>query len=372
MHPSGLLSKTSPQFAIKESLARLSQDSRASRSPLLASALARKMSGICSVMLFESLLTLEPALSSSKTSLDSLHLQPIEATAEERTWVERQINLFAPLQSVTFLDSWPKAGLMRAGQIWGQRTLASHTDVNDGGVSLGGADWATPKASPSGADFARVGREGSGGDDLETQLRKQPWSTPKTVAGDYTRDGGEKGQERLTLSGEAKLWSTPTTSDNKAVGPAATEAMAGQDIPKHHQRLRNEAAQWATPIQSDAKGSVTLEHSQERLLESSRGVRLPEQVMRVEQNLDRLNPWWEELLMGWPIGWTDPDLPLWDAAFPGPPAGQGVYQFPYEPPRTVHRDQCPNRTKRVSAIGNGVCTPCVEAAYYMLMTESVR
>jgi hypothetical protein len=39
------------------------------------------------------------------------------------------------------------------------------------------------------------------------------WSTPKVSAGGYTRDKGKKGQERLTLDGEAEAWSTPAVAD---------------------------------------------------------------------------------------------------------------------------------------------------------------
>jgi hypothetical protein len=96
-----------------------------------------------------------------------------------------------------------------------------------------------------------------------------------------------------------------------------------------------------------------------------------EEVSDTHRKMHRLNPDWEELLMGWQSGWTDPTKPCVNG-FPGFPAGQGVYQFPYEPPRTVHRDDCPNRTKRVSAIGNGVCTPTAAAAYFLLLTEPIQ
>jgi len=60
--------------------------------------------------------------------------------------------------------------------------------------------WPTPKASPSGPDYARMQREGSGGDDLATAVARYP--TP--AARDYRspnkksyrdRGGGSKGEQ---------------------------------------------------------------------------------------------------------------------------------------------------------------------------------
>lgn len=533
-HPSGLMCQLSPQAGLEAMLELLSSDSLASLSPTRGNALARRMNDICSEMLFESLLMLEPPLSSAKTYPDCLHLQPSQATSLERTWVSRQISLFALPQSQTYTESWPKAGIMRDGQIWGQRILAHRTDGIAGGVSLGasptpryneniqdeltirrvaesesgsgwpagveegrgatlstaveanlrnqwqtpssgnfrtrGGDradelgldnqvrqpWATPVESPTGGtaeafldrkrmasrpdlegqkgeawptpqrsddnvdrrnnmdeyslrnedsgkqysslpiavrgkhwntplksddtsrgfkddgrqgepihhqvlrpenwatpqehdkatgNAERVGRFGTdaGGRNLTDEVvHPANWSTPKTTAGDYTRDGATGG-DRLTLSGEAAKWTTP-----QVIGEP-----------------------WATPIDSDYKGSVSLEAAERRALESPRGVRLPEQVSLVERKLERLNPAWEELLMSWPCGWTDITQPC-AGVFPGFPAGQGSFQYDYEPPRTIHRDRCRNRTKRVSAIGNGVVTICSAEAFYLLLTEPIR
>jgi hypothetical protein len=96
-----------------------------------------------------------------------------------------------------------------------------------------------------------------------------------------------------------------------------------------------------------------------------------EEVSDTHRKMHRLNPDWEELLMSWIPGWTDPTKPC-TGGFPGWPAGQGPTQYGYEPPRTIHRDDCPNRTKRVSAIGNGVVTVCAATAYFLLLTEPIQ
>jgi hypothetical protein len=46
------------------------------------------------------------------------------------------------------------------------------------GIITGSPMWPTPKASPSGPDFARAGREGSGGDDLVTAIARETFPTP--------------------------------------------------------------------------------------------------------------------------------------------------------------------------------------------------
>lgn len=53
-------------------------------------------------------------------------------------------------------------------------------------------------------------------------------------------------------------------------------------------------------------------------------------------------------------GWLDGLNPLID--FPGWPAGQGRYQHPYEPPRTVV-DKTPHYDARIRALGNGIVWP---------------
>lgn len=59
--------------------------------------------------------------------------------------------------------------------------------------------WPTPKASPSGPDFARAGRDGSGGDDLATAVVDRPSDHPK-------------------------LWPTPRASEWKGVGPLGSKS----------------------------------------------------------------------------------------------------------------------------------------------------
>lgn len=57
-------------------------------------------------------------------------------------------------------------------------------------------NWPTPKASPSGPDFARAGREESGGDDLATATEQIGlWPTPRASEWKGTGPLGSKSQE---------------------------------------------------------------------------------------------------------------------------------------------------------------------------------
>lgn len=107
--------------------------------------------------------------------------------------------------------------------------------------------WPTPKASPSGPDFARANRPGSGGDDLATAVaREQMWPTPNAADG----KGGRISSDEVILSGR---------------GP------------------------------SGAKAQKTLREAVRRQ-DLDTGSPPP--------RAGALNPTWVEWLMGFPLGWT--------------------------------------------------------------------
>ena len=114
--------------------------------------------------------------------------------------------------------------------------------------------WPTPKASPSGPDFARADRRGSGGDDLATAVAR--WPTPTAL--DW-KGSGVEGQPRDRLDYAVERGTTKT---REYPTPTATNTKA------HHMRSGGrEARSYGT-------------HGQ-------------------------LNPTWVEWLMGFPLGWTD-------------------------------------------------------------------
>src|SRR4051794_21869188 len=107
--------------------------------------------------------------------------------------------------------------------------------------------WPTPKATPSGPDFARAERPGSGGDDLPTAVaREELWPTPNAADG----KGGRISPDEVILTGRR---------------PSGAKA----------QRTLREAV---------------------RRQDLHRGSPPP--------RAGALNPTWVEWLMGFPLGWT--------------------------------------------------------------------
>jgi hypothetical protein len=81
--------------------------------------------------------------------------------------------------------------------------------------------WSTPKSSPSGPDYARAGREGSGGEDLVTQTCLLSHPDPETPprGNGFSIDG----QNSLLL------WPTPNAIEGHGVG-AMGEAGGSSNI----------------------------------------------------------------------------------------------------------------------------------------------
>jgi hypothetical protein len=76
--------------------------------------------------------------------------------------------------------------------------------------------WPTPRRQEgeSGPDYARQGREGSGGTDLTTFVAEQ-WQTP---ASDIFRSRGGDRVDEQGLDQQARLWATPQAQDAKQEG----------------------------------------------------------------------------------------------------------------------------------------------------------
>lgn len=193
------------------------------------------------------------------------------------------------------------------------------------------------------------------------------WATPMVPNGGRMPKGGamtltgmtpEGKKRQVDLNFQVRNWNTPTTL------LASIRSEAGMP-----NTLAGDVANWDTPAARDFRTPMTAETAERRSLESSRGVPLEEQVMSgADRQNERLSPDWEETLMGWEIGWTDATKPC-AGIFPGFPMGQGYEQYAYEPPRTVHKDECPGRTKRIGMIGNGVVPQQAEIAFYLLLSE---
>lgn len=171
------------------------------------------------------------------------------------------------------------SGLTHSGKLAGQTTSqsgpeaapASHSAVRT--QSMGAAESKTSDI------FGHTGRRSSQSANLQSSLENRL-------------------QTRLPVDGWTKsltIWSDLITPLGRPLCRLSVSA-----------RHRNACVfgLYATPTTSDYKGSVSLKRSLERMAESQRGVRLPEQVIRIEEKDGLLNPAFACWLMGLP--------PMWD------------------------------------------------------------
>lgn len=138
----------------------------------------------------------------------------------------------------------------------------------------------------------------------------------------------------------AVRWASPRSEDGESAG-----AHRGKPDSLHSQ------AKWLTPKRPTGGGRPSRETA-------GGGLRKLED--QLGQNA-KLNPDWVEALMGFPIGWTDPDCatPTWAPGWPAPPGPH----HDWEPPRTTTRRE--HRRSRLKALGNAV----VPVAAYRAVLE---
>jgi DNA (cytosine-5)-methyltransferase 1 len=184
--------------------------------------------------------------------------------------------------------------------------------------------WPTPRANSGNG----AGKHGEGGMDLQTAValaNKGLWPTP-TVSGNYNRKGASKnsgdGLETAVSLAEGKLW--PTLS--------ATGMCGG-------------TGNW------------------ERLKEKCTGIEEARQMGA--GNGGKLNPNWEEALMGYPLGWTDIDVesPV-EADYPARWL-DGTWEEGI--PRVINKIK--NRGRRIRCIGNAVVPQIPAVLWMMIMVD---
>jgi len=134
-------------------------------------------------------------------------------------------------------------------------SAAGNSDFSRRAEELAQAMWLTPDV-PNGGRALKPGTSATGkrpdGSKAQVGLNNQAvmWQTPRATTGEYTRDGGQKGAERLTLEGEATMWTTPQAHDvtMRGAGQKPT-AKAGNAC------LARDATTWPTPAAQNVKGS---------------------------------------------------------------------------------------------------------------------
>lgn len=169
----------------------------------------------------------------------------------------------------------------------------------------------TPKASPSGPDFARRDRVGSGGDDLATAVARM-WPTP--VSDDTGLRKKKYAQGGTPLSMAAGMWPTPDATPRGATPNFTGKRPSGH---KESFNLQTAAKMWPTPTAQDASNTGGASQHKRNTLPLNTAVMYPTMDAgaakgRGQASADQrsrlggsLNPEWVEWLMGFPAGWTN-------------------------------------------------------------------
>ena len=171
------------------------------------------------------------------------------------SWKTAQLSLLGGLEE--FSETWPRWGLMRAGECWERQTLAPRTSESASGL------WQTPVA-----DDAANRANGKWNSRGEPKLSAQVMWPTATVCGNYNRKGAS------ATSGDGLA-----TAVTQRTYPTATATAYKGWSPKHNRASTDDRLDYTVEREAFNPGQQT-----------------PPM---------RLNPAWVEWLMGWPIGHTE-------------------------------------------------------------------
>lgn len=171
------------------------------------------------------------------------------------SWKTAQLSLLGGLEE--FSETWPRWGLMRAGECWERQTLAPLTSGSASGL------WQTPVADD--AVNRQAGKWNSRG---EPKLSAQVLRPTPTVCGNYNRkDASATSGDGLATAVTQRTYPTATATAYKGWSPNHNRAGTDDRLDYTVEREAFNPGQQTPPM--------------------------------------RLNPEWVEWLMGWPIGHTE-------------------------------------------------------------------
>ncbi len=281
----------------------------------------------------------------------------LEKSDQNGSYWKMYQDCFATLMPDEYSATWPRAGTIVAGIAYLLRPSAPITR------EIGCGSWPTPTVD---AANERKTRYAQGGTSLSYAVKM--WPTPQSRDGKGPPGKGcqERNGRMSSLPAAVKMWPTPTARDRHSKGPAEAH--------RHSPSLSYAVEIWPTPTAGDSRGSRTSERAKELY---SAGPTLLEKVWG-DRPGGKLNPNWEEWLMGWPIGWTALE-PL-----PAPRFQKWLQQFKSKEPtwwqtepkiaRTINK--IPNQVKhivnkRIAAIGEGQVPAVVRVAWRTLCKQNV-
>jgi len=241
----------------------------------------------------------------------------------------------------------PAWGMMQFGELWERTTQALRTDENESGY------WRTPSASEMDGGAQPGSKRLADGHSMRLRdqvIDSKMWPTPR--ASEHSQHNSQ--DNGMALSAMVKMFPTPraskSTNENEETWQKRKDAGKVSTPP-----LALAVRMFATPKSRDWKD------------QSQRGIYAPKDALPNMDNGDghpiggTLNPDWVELLMGWPLGWSDIDQPCklevrgwgegWESGVPR--VAKGVR----------------NRTARLKAIGNGQVPVGMILAWEILSNE---
>jgi hypothetical protein len=188
-----------------------------------------------------------------------------------------------------YSGTWPRRGTMQSGKLYAPVTSAPRTNAN--GFSL----WPTPRAN-------KVDGYSSEGYSPTLGMIARMWPTPLSSDSEHGGPNCRDSAGRYNLTGMVHhaTWPTPQARDYRS-GDMPDSLRAIRKQAQGWTPNLNDVVNWNTPTAQDSKND-TLPPSQANR-DSLVGQLIQQQVQ------GRLNPEFVEVLMGFPVGWTDIDGP---------------------------------------------------------------
>lgn len=235
-------------------------------------------------------------------------------------WTRPAMTLFGSRRSEQFSGRWPTSGSLRNGYVSARPSSAPRMSGS------GFSSWPTPKANDSEKRGAVAASDQTGlpgaarlwptptadrvGQRLDVTFsgdgRTTPnklgwavamWPTPRASANEnrITHDAPTHGRSHgRALAGAAGMWFTPTSAEGSS-GPGnhTTRGRASN--------LRTQIAGWPTPRAADDGGTTGFGLACSGLPDGTTST----DGGQSSPSTRALNPRFAEMLMGWPVGWTD-------------------------------------------------------------------
>lgn len=209
-----------------------------------------------------------------------------------RSWKTRQCSLFVDLDEC--LETFPRWGMTQGGLLWELTMSERPTDASASGF------WRTPDTGAGGeisdekaADFT-AGKTRASGSAIQIRLcdqvrHPQLWPKPKYLTPKATDKGYAESQSTFVKRNGDRTMNCYASLSSQVL------QMSGGD---------GLAMTYPTPKCQDSRAALTDRHKG-NLGEVIHGKYLNGGNETPQTNSARLNPYWVEWLMGWPIGWTD-------------------------------------------------------------------